>query len=72
MPLEDYTAMPYQLERPLWRQIMECCVAYAKGTYKSMQGITLCGDPDDYPRKDSHLLIFGEDVAPSNSRNQGE
>ncbi len=74
MSLEEYSAIPYQLDRPLWRKIMECCVAYAEGTYKGMQGITLCDDPKLSPRKDSHLLLVGENtmVAPSSAESQGE
>ncbi|EIE25358.1 hypothetical protein COCSUDRAFT_6454, partial [Coccomyxa subellipsoidea C-169] len=36
MPLAEYAAMPFQASRPIWKQIVDCCVAYAKGEYSGM------------------------------------
>ena len=64
MPLEEYAAIPFHKERPLLRQIMECCMAYAKGTYKGMQGVKLNnGHSDPWPSRED-LLVFGKDLTP--------
>ena len=64
MPLEEYSAIPFHRERPLLRQIMECCMAYAEGTYKGMQGIKLSnGHHDPWPSRED-LLVFGKDLTP--------
>ena len=61
MPLEEYAAIPFHKERPLLRQITECCLAYANGTYKGMQGIKLNnGQSDSWPSRED-LLVFGKD-----------
>jgi len=62
MPLEEYAAIPFHKERPLLRQITECCLAYANGTYKGMQGVKLNnGHSDSWPSRED-LLVFGKDL----------
>ncbi|BDA41663.1 Nudix hydrolase 2 [Coccomyxa sp. Obi] len=56
MPLEDYAAVPFQSSKPILRQILDCCVAYAKGDYLGMTGMKLENGFND--RRD--LLIHGE------------
>lgn len=56
MPLEEYAAVPFQSSRPILRQILDCCVAYAKGEYLGMTGMKLENGFND--RRD--LLIHGE------------
>ncbi len=56
MPLEEYAAVPFQSSRPILRQILDCCMAYAKGEYKGMTGMKLENGFND--RRD--LLIHGE------------
>ena len=41
MPLEEYAANPHHAARPLWRQMTEACVAYARGEYAGMAGLKL-------------------------------
>jgi hypothetical protein len=56
MPLEEYAAEPFQTSRPIWRQLVDCCVAYAKGEYSGMTGVKLGNGFND--RMD--LLIHGD------------
>ncbi len=56
MPLAEYAAMPFQASRPIWKQIVDCCVAYAKGEYSGMTGMKLGNGLND--RTD--LLIHGD------------
>lgn len=56
MPLEEYAAVPFQSSRPILRQILDCCIAYAKGEYLGMTGMKLENGFND--RRD--LLIHGE------------
>jgi len=34
MPLEEYLAIPFQANRPLFQKIHAACVAYADGAYR--------------------------------------
>ena len=61
MPLEEYSSLSFHQERPLLRQIAECCTAYAKGTYAGMQGCKLSnGHKDPWPSRED-LFVFGKD-----------
>ncbi|KAK9819425.1 hypothetical protein WJX74_002241 [Apatococcus lobatus] len=41
MPLEEYSQMPFLLGRPILRDILGSCVAYARGEYKGMSASEL-------------------------------
>lgn len=61
MPLEEYSNLSFHQERPLLRQIAECCTAYAKGTYAGMQACKLNnGHKDPWPSRED-LFVFGKD-----------
>ena len=61
MPLEEYSGLSFHQERPLLRQIAECCTAYAKGTYAGMQACKLSnGHMDPWPSRED-LYVFGKD-----------
>lgn len=62
MSLDEYCAIPFHRERPLLRQIMECCTAYAKGTYAGMQGVKLSNGQNDAWASREDLLVFGQDL----------
>lgn len=56
MPLEEYAANPHHAARPLWRQMTQACVAYARGEYRGMAGIKL----ENGFNGRSDLLVMGE------------
>ena len=58
MSLEEYSAIPYQLERTLEKQIMDSCMAYAKGDYEGMDGKMLDSELDSSPINKTYLLMF--------------
>lgn len=56
MPLEEYATVPFQTSRPILKQIMDCCVAYARGEYSGMTALELENGFSE--RRD--LLCFGD------------
>lgn len=57
MPLEEFCSVEFMQSRPLYRQIMNTCYAYAKGGYKGITGAKLAANSE---RED--LFMFGEEV----------
>lgn len=57
MPLEAFCNVEFMQSRPLYRQIMNTCYAYAKGGYKGISGAKLAANSE---RED--LLMFGEEI----------
>eukprot|EP00887_Chlorella_sp_A99_P002056 scaffold18.g2056.t1 len=56
MPLEEFAALPFYRNRPLFHRIVGTCVAWADGRYKGLQGVKLAHG--ESARQD--LLLFGE------------
>lgn len=60
MPLEEFCRVEFMQSRPLYRQIMNTCYAYARGGYKGITGAKLAANSD---RED--LFMFGEEILQS-------
>lgn len=67
MPLESFCNVEFMQSRPLYRQIMNTCYAYAKGGYKGISGAKLAANAD---RED--LFMFGEALVDERSKEQRE
>ncbi len=38
MPLDEFQSNPFSATRPLYSKLIDCCVAYANGTYPGLAG----------------------------------
>ncbi|KAK9820304.1 hypothetical protein WJX72_008756 [[Myrmecia] bisecta] len=62
MPIEEYAAIPFTATRPLFKVIIDRCVAYSEGRFRGFRGQVLDNSFGGKVRHD--LLVYGEDDAP--------
>lgn len=56
VPLDEFLSNPFMTSRPLFRKILDCCGAYARGEYAGLRGHKM--ETGSATRQD--LLLFGE------------
>lgn len=70
MPLEEFASNPFMTSRPLFKVIIDKCVAYADGNYAGLMGQKLVTGFEGQLK--DQLLLFGEHTEVGEGSEGGE